>query len=183
MVTLRRMDTADLPLVESWLSEAHVARWFLDGSSITVEMADLARCVAGDDPTEVLLVLERDRPIGWCQWYRGDDYPDHADGVGTAPGELGIDYAIGDPTAVGRGVGTALVAELVRMLRAMGHTGGIVADPDVANPGSRRVLEKNGFELVDERPVASEPVDARMAIYRLPALPPDVDLTLSPVRS
>jgi hypothetical protein len=35
---------------------------------------------------------------------------------------------------------------------------------------SRRVLEKNGFELVAVRPVATEPTDASMAIYRLTAL-------------
>lgn len=32
-------------------------------------------------------------------------------------GEAGIDYAIGDPTAVGHGIGTDLVAALVHEVR------------------------------------------------------------------
>jgi RimJ/RimL family protein N-acetyltransferase len=43
-----------------------------------------------------------------------------------------------------------------------------MSDPDAGNVASRRVLEKNGFRLVDVRPVASEPTDDPMAIYRLP---------------
>ena len=45
----------------------------------------------------------------------------------------------------------------------------IVSDPDAENVGSRRVLEKKGFELVAVKTMDSEPSDAPMAIYRLPA--------------
>jgi RimJ/RimL family protein N-acetyltransferase len=40
-----------------------------------------------------------------------------------------------------------------------------------ANAASRRVPEKNGFALVAVRPVATEPIDAPMALYRLPPSP------------
>jgi RimJ/RimL family protein N-acetyltransferase len=42
-----------------------------------------------------------------------------------------------------------------------------VVEPDAANVASRRVLERNGFELVDVRPLAFELNDHPMAIYRL----------------
>jgi predicted acetyltransferase len=45
----------------------------------------------------------------------------------------------------------------------------MLVGPDAANTASRRVLEKNGFELVEIRPVATEPSDAPIAIYRLAA--------------
>jgi hypothetical protein len=49
-----------------------------------------------------------------------------------------------------------------------GHPGaGTLADPDAANMASRRVPEKNGFHLVDVRPVATEASDDPMTIYRL----------------
>jgi RimJ/RimL family protein N-acetyltransferase len=47
----------------------------------------------------------------------------------------------------------------------------MLVGPDAANTASRRVLEKNGFELLEIRPVATEPSDAPIAIYRLPAEP------------
>lgn len=43
----------------------------------------------------------------------------------------------------------------------------MIVDPDAENTASRRVLEKNGFLLIDVRPVATEPNDNPMAIYRL----------------
>jgi RimJ/RimL family protein N-acetyltransferase len=44
-----------------------------------------------------------------------------------------------------------------------------MADPEADNSVSRRVLERNGFELVDVKPMESEATDEPMAIYRLPA--------------
>jgi RimJ/RimL family protein N-acetyltransferase len=84
---------------------------------------------------------------------------------------VGIDYAVGDASCVGRGVGTALIAELVRLVRAQHPRAAVMADPDERNVASRRVLEKNGFELVAVKVIASEPTDDPMAVYRL-ASPP-----------
>jgi RimJ/RimL family protein N-acetyltransferase len=85
-------------------------------------------------------------------------------------GEIGIDYAIGDPNWIGRGAGTMLIAALVAEARRHHPGAGILTAPDVANIASGRVLEKNGFELVAVRPVATESTDAPMAIYRLAAI-------------
>jgi aminoglycoside 6'-N-acetyltransferase len=105
--------------------------------------------------------------VGWCQWYRWADYPADAEAMGARDGEIGIDYAIGDPAHVGRGIGTTLIATLTTEIRRRHPGAGILADPDAANSASRRVLEKNGFHLVAVRPVATEASDAPMAIYRL----------------
>jgi aminoglycoside 6'-N-acetyltransferase len=168
VLTLRRMGAADLGLVEAWLRDPEVARWYLTGSSLEDELDDLRQSIAGDDPAEVLIVADPSGPIGWCQWYLCDDNPEHAAGVGASPGDAGIDYAIGEPGRRGRGVGTALIAALVAHTRHRHPDAGIVADPEASNVASRRVLEKNGFQLLAERPVASEPTPAPMAIYRLP---------------
>ena len=169
VVTLRAMDASDLDLVRRWMAEPHVVCWYLADSSIDEELDELRACVAGEVPTHALLVTEDGRPVGWCQWYRCDDYPEHAAGVGAAPGDLGIDYAVGDPDRIGRGVGTAMVAALVAHVTALHPTRGIVADPDARHAASRRVLEKAGFHLVAERPVPSERSARPMAVYRRPA--------------
>jgi aminoglycoside 6'-N-acetyltransferase len=171
MVSLRPLRTDDLVLVERWLSEPHVARWYLAGSSLERELADLRTSVVGDQSVHVLLVLDDDVPVGWCQWYPCADDPDWAAEVGAAADDVGIDYAIGEPVSVGRGLGTELVAALVRVVRAARPGCGVVADPEAENVASRRVLEKNGFDLVAVRPMASEPTAGPMAIYRLAADP------------
>lgn len=170
MLTLTPMGLNDLRLVRSWLHQPHVARWYLGASTIEDELDELRQGVVGEEPTEVLLVLDGDRPLGWCQWYECHDYPDHAVGVGAEENDVGIDYAIGEPTRIGQGLGTALIGALVQHVRSR-HAGvGVVADPEAANVASRRALEKNGFQLLDERSVPSEPTTAVMAIYRLPAV-------------
>lgn len=171
MLTLQPMRTTDLDLVTGWLGAPEVGRWYLVGSTIDKEIDELHRCILGVEPTTVLLVIERAKPIGWCQWYLCGDYPEHAREVNAVPGDVGIDYAIGDPTRRRAGVGTQLITTLVTHIRRCHPGAGVIADPEASNIASRRVLEKNGFRLLDERPVASELTTAPMAIYRLP---PDV---------
>jgi aminoglycoside 6'-N-acetyltransferase len=162
------MELDDLDLVSAWLTEPHMARWYLAGSTVEQEVAELRDAVTGGEPTHVLVVLERNRPVGWCQWFFCHEYPDHAAGVGAYPGDIGIDYAIGDPASTGRGVGTAMIVALVAHIRRLHPTAGVITDPEASNLASRRVLEKNHFRLLGERPVASESTPAPMAIYRLP---------------
>ena len=170
VLALREMEDADLRLVDRWLSEPHVARWYLQGTTKEQELRECRDSLAGEEPTHLYVVEDDGHLIGWCQWYRCDDYPEHAAAVGAQVGDVGIDYAIGEPHLVGTGRGTELVAALVSLVRAVDPSAGFVADPDAANLASRRVLEKNGFELLGERPVPSEAVTAPMAIYRLAAL-------------
>jgi RimJ/RimL family protein N-acetyltransferase len=165
------MRADDLPLVTGWLSAPHVARWYLPGSSAEEEAEDLRRSVEGEQAVRALIVMDRDTPIGWCQWYLCGVDPQWAAEIGAEPDDAGIDYAIGDPTRVGRGLGTVLVAELVRRVRAEYPHCAVLSDPDERNAASRRVLEKNGFELVAVKPIPSEPTDDPMAVYRLAAPP------------
>ena len=109
--------------------------------------------------------------IGWCQWYLWSDYPAEAEAVGARGGEIGIDYAIGDPTQIGRGIGTTMIATLVTEIRRRHPAAGILTTQEAANTATRRVLEKNGFDFVAVRPVATEATDAPTAIYRLSSSP------------
>jgi GNAT superfamily N-acetyltransferase len=163
------MTPDDLPLVRRWLEQPHVARWWLSGTTVKAELDSYAAAIRGDDPTFMLIVSRAGEPVGFGEWYGWSDYPKDADGVGARPGDCGIDYALGEAAVVGRGVGTELVATFVAEVRTHRPDAGIIADPEATNHASRRVLEKNGFVLVAERPVPSEPVDKPMAIYRLAA--------------
>jgi aminoglycoside 6'-N-acetyltransferase len=162
------MAEPDLAGVDSWLREPHVARWWTPGTCAEEEVALYRRRVAGEDPRTRMLIAEHDGvPIGWCQWYCWEDYPAEASAMGSHDAEVGFDYAIGDPKMTGRGVGTTLIAALVRHVRLSHFGAGFLSAPHARNAPSRRVLEKNGFTLVAVRAVVTEPTDAPMAIYRL----------------
>jgi aminoglycoside 6'-N-acetyltransferase len=167
VVELRPLVAADLPLIERWLHEPHIARWWLTASTVARELDDIRAYLAGA-PFEVLVAETRATPIGWCQWYRWHDDPEEAAELGVEPGDVGIDYGIGEPSAVGRDIGTLMIGALVARVRRLAPGVAIVVEPDAENVASRRVLEKNGFELVDIRKLSFE-IEDRNAIYRLPA--------------
>ena len=168
------MTEADLPAVRAWLLLPHVARWWTPDTTAEAEVAKYRERVRKDtkSATHMLMITLDGTPVGWCQWYRWADYSAEAEAIGARDGEIGIDYAIGDPAQVGRGVGTMLIAALTTEVRRHHPGSGILTGPDAANAASRRVLEKNGFRLVAVRPVATEASDAPIAICRLsPAAP------------
>lgn len=140
MLTLEPMQTTHLDLVTAWLEAPAVARWYLVDSTVAQEIDELHRCILGVEPTTVLLVVERGRPIGWCQWYLCRDYPEHAREVGAEPDDAGIDYVIGDPTRRRAGAGTERIASLVTRIRQRHPWAGVIADPEASNTASRRVL-------------------------------------------
>ncbi len=164
------MEVDDLDLVVRWLGAPHVAPWWLAGSSVERELGDLHDIVAGSEPVHALVVLDGEQPIGWCQWYSCWDHPAWAADVGAAPGDVGIDYAIGEASRLGRGLGSELVAVLIETVQTAHPGCGVVADPDERNMPSRRVLEKNRFDLVRVAVLASEPTDDPVAIYRRPGV-------------
>ncbi len=166
-VAVRPMYEDDLALVGGWLREPHVSRWWRDPPD--EELAAIRGRVRAelDDATRMLTLTVDERAVGWGQWYWWDDYPDEATAIEGRSGDAGIDYAIGDPAAIGHGLGRRLVAALVREIRRDRPRAGILVAPEATNLASRAVLEGNAFHLVDVRPLATEPTDAPMAIYRL----------------
>jgi aminoglycoside 6'-N-acetyltransferase len=178
VIELRPLLPNDLPLVAGWLREQHVARWWLSGTTAAAELEKIKARVAqpSGDATHLLMVVERGgseleigAPGGWCQWYPYDAYPAEAKAIGARPGDCGIDYAIGDPTATGRGLGKALIAVLVGEVRRHHPGCGVIVDPNAKNVASRWVLERNGFTLISVQAVVTEPTDEPVAIYRLSA--------------
>jgi len=168
MLTLRPMTEDDLPNVADWLLQVHVARWWTSTTTPEEVISLYQLRVEGlDRRTKMLICSEDGEDVGWCQWYLWKDYPEESSARDARNGEIGIDYVIGLPTNTGRGIGTALVATLVEHLRCTHPQAGILADPEEGNEPSRRVLEKNGFSLIEVRGIVTEVGNPRRALYRL----------------
>jgi len=74
--------------------------------------------------------------------------------------ELGYGTA---PAFEARGVMTRTIAALLPLARAQGHDG-LTAETSVDNPGSRRVLEKNGFVRTGTR---DDPEDGALICWAI----------------
>lgn len=146
-ITLRPMTTGDLPDVVRWRTAAHVRRWWAGDGEPTPEAVTalyLPR-ITGVEPTRMWVWEVNGRSVGFVQDYALADYPDYAL-LTPDSSALGVDYLIGEPEWVGRGLGTrCLWAWAVHAVRREAQVPSFFAAPDHRNRPSLRVLAKVGF--------------------------------------
>jgi len=147
VVGYRRLNREDLPLLVAWQAEPHVARWW-DGETSTLEAAErrYGARIDGTDPTRLWVMEVAGHPVGWVQDYHASDDPEYAR-LARMPDAVGIDFAIGDPSWVGSGLGTRALWVLIRDVVRPGYPQArtVFAAPDHRNLASLRVLAKGGF--------------------------------------
>ena len=146
-VSLRPMTPGDLRFLVRWLAQEHVQRWYaVDGEPTPDRVQEHYRAdIAGETATSMWVVEVNGRSVGFCQDYRIGDYPDYAL-LAPDPDAIGVDYAIGEPAFVGRGIGTRMLWALVLKVRSRRpEARACFAAPDHRNAASLRVLAKVGF--------------------------------------
>ena len=158
-----RLTEADLPLIGRWLLEPHVSRWWADPPRETYpddELDKYRRRITGDDsdPTEILFIRHRDRPIGFIQCYRIDDYDDYGKALALDVTAAGIDLFIGEPDEVGKGHGPKLIrAFLHDVVFKTYDVAECVIGPSIKNTSAIRAYEKAGFRFFKDAVVPDEP--------------------------
>ncbi len=146
-VALRSMTRGDLPLVARWRQSEHVHRWWAsDGEpSLEAVTAKYGPDIDGMTPTRMWVGEVNGRSVGFVQDYRISDYPDFAL-LTPDPDAIGVDYLVGEPQWLDRGVGTRMLwAWLERMTRRFPDATSCFAAPDHRNEASLRMLDKVGF--------------------------------------
>jgi aminoglycoside 6'-N-acetyltransferase len=139
----------DLPLLASWLGRPHVARWWREPSELAAVAESYGPLAEGLEPTEAFIVHFSRRPIGYVQRYLIDEYPDWRASIRGALGEaggIGIDYLIGEPDLVGRGIGRRMISEFANSCwEHYGSCDHITVALQQENVASWRALEASGF--------------------------------------
>jgi aminoglycoside 6'-N-acetyltransferase len=147
-LSFRPMATDDLVLVQGWLGEPHVARWWGEPEP-TEQMAETwtAR-VEGRDPVSPWIMEIEGVPVGFIQWYRvADEAAEWYPGVSVPEGTVAVDLAIGDPDYVGQGHGRRLLLEFCHhVLRAVAPDSPEVwIDPNPRNDAAVHAFRAAGF--------------------------------------
>jgi aminoglycoside 6'-N-acetyltransferase len=159
VIGFRPLEESDLPQVEAWLRAEHVAEWWRDPLEIAVEKRREA--LEGRREVEHYVILEDGRPVGMIQTYRVGDYPEWGELVGAEPEAAGIDLFVGEPDAVGRGLGPEILHEFVHtVVFSDPKTTAVVATVEEANTRSWRAFEKAGFQ--HERDVEEDGLPHRL---------------------
>ena len=144
---LRPLFDSDIVLMEEWLQEPHVAKWYLHPNHWLRELHE--RWGEFSFLTHFIVEYEGE-PIGFCQYYdayfavKYEVWSNNAH-VGKAKGEVySIDYLIGCADYLRRGFGKEMIAIMLDMLREIGAKK-VIVDPEKENVASNKALEASGF--------------------------------------
>lgn len=150
--SFRRATREGFAQLARWLAEPHVARWWDHEFTPEAIERDFGPVVDGVDPSDDYHVLLDGRPIGYVQFCRFADFPEYisevAPHVQVPDGAGSIDYFIGEPDCIGRGIGTAMIAAFTAQLwAAQPDLTCLIVPVNSANEASWRALVSAGFHL------------------------------------
>jgi len=173
MLCLRRLTRADFPMLQHWLAQPHVKRWWDHEFSDEAVEADFGACIDGLEPTDMLVGMLGNEPVGLIQRYAIASYPEYVQELSPVVelphGAFSIDYFIGEPMRLRQGVGTALIRTCVASIW-LDHpsASSVIVPVNASNPGSWRVLERAGFRRIAEGELTPDnPIDDRLHwVYR-----------------
>ena len=135
----RPMTTADLPLIQHWLTLPHVKEWWGD----PLEQYALVSGDLDEPAMDQYIVSFAGSPFAYLQCY---DLTAWNSGFGQhPPGTRGIDLFIGEADMIERGHGSALLRCFADDRLRKGAPR-MVTDPDPANGRAIRAYQKAGFE-------------------------------------
>jgi aminoglycoside 6'-N-acetyltransferase len=172
--TFRPLTRSDFDLLARWLAEPHVARWWNHEFTAEALERDFGDAIDGSEAGENWVAVFEGEPLGLLQFSRFNDYPEYADEMAAVypvgEGAATIDYLIGDPDRVGRGLGAQMIAAFVAFVWERDPTTSHLVVPiNSANQASWRALQRAGFVMVARGELDPDhPSHGRMhEVYRL----------------
>ena len=139
----------DAALVHRWMNREHVAVNWNQDWSLERWRQELEAQVSGRHSLPCIVARDG-REVGYLELYRvvrdklAGCYP-------YGPRDLGVHIAIGEPDAIGRGMGSSLLAAAAEgLLDADPASARVVAEPDVHNAASIGAFTKAGFRRAAE---------------------------------
>jgi aminoglycoside 6'-N-acetyltransferase len=166
--TFRWVTRDDFGLLARWLAEPHVERWWNHEYTPDAVERDFGPTVDRHHPAEDFIALLDGEPIGVIQYCRLHDWDDYIEELAPhidVPDEaVSIDYLIGDPVRIGKGIGTAMVRAFVERIWQVDPAATCVIVPvNSSNPASWKALIKAGFRLIARGEIEPDnPIDAPM---------------------
>jgi aminoglycoside 6'-N-acetyltransferase len=170
LLSFRPLERSDFPLLQKWLSEPHVDAWWHQPLDLPGLERKYGPRIDGIEPVHVFIIEYETKPIGWIQWYRWSDYPEHAAQLKAESKAAGIDLAIGEISSIGKGLGSNAIRDFV--LSVASTKPGIsafVTDVEEQNDRSCRAFEKAGFVVIGTVQVSGEKFQRRVMRLPLPA--------------
>ncbi|WP_218221945.1 GNAT family N-acetyltransferase [Nesterenkonia sp. Act20] len=152
-LAFHRTTWADLPTIQQWLRRPHVARYWAHQTDDAAIARDFGGSIDGTEPCADYMVVCAGVPIGFIQRSRISDYPEELRELTElvpVPQEcLMIDYLLGDPDWLGRGLGTEMVRAFTELCwLEVPDAGEIIVAVSANNVASFSALSSAGYTRI-----------------------------------
>ena len=148
VIILRRATREDAVLLAAWDRQPHVIACTTDDPEAETAFAgaDWLEEIETSSEVSFYLIAEADgRPIGAMQVIDPHLEPTHYWGE-IEPGLRALDIWIGEPEALNRGFGTAMMTQALAACFADPEVDGVVIDPLNSNADAHRFYQRLGFK-------------------------------------
>lgn len=134
---------SDIKRLKGWLHKDYIQKWYNDADEWINEIKERNNTFKF---LKHYIVLEKDMPLGFCQYYDCFDAKEDWYIVEIPDKVYSIDYLIGEEEFLGRGYGKKIVKTLVEKIIEA-----ILVQPDKENIPSCKALLANGFIFDTEK--------------------------------
>ena len=152
-IRLRPAEPADAALLHAWDREPHVIKAVTDDPTAEEAFidADWEQEISDQSPVSYFLIGEENgRPVGAMQVIDPHLEPTRYWGE-IEPNLRALDVWLGPADALGRGIGTAMMAQAIDACFADPVVTAIVIDPLASNGEAHRFYQRLGFRPVERR--------------------------------
>jgi aminoglycoside 6'-N-acetyltransferase len=140
------------PLLLKWLEAPHVKTWWDSQLEWTLELIQkkYEPYLNSSNLMNAYIFSVESKPIGYIQYYNKHDFPREHDYAMELPESCAaIDWYIGEPEFVRRGIGTKAL-KLFLDIHVFSNFDNVFVDPDTPNVSAIRVYEKIGFITISK---------------------------------
>lgn len=163
LIDFIKLTLDDLSLLFKWLNEPHVHEFYDKDKSNTIEDVEkrYAPKIKGEKPTDCYFALYDNKPVGYIQKYKVNDYPELGDYLDYDDTVISIDLFIGDIDFMGKGFGSLMLSEFIKsVVFADSSVTSCMIGPEPSNKRAIRAYEKVGFQHVQTLRIGDEPEEA-----------------------
>lgn len=141
-IKLKVFQDEDVDLLSNWLRRDYILKWYHDPEEWLREVKS-----RHDEFCWIkhFIVLENERPIGFCQYYLFSNSGENWNGDIPMEGTYSIDYLIGDMACLGKGIGKQIVELLEKEIFVIDDARRIIVQPEQDNAASCNTLLASGF--------------------------------------
>jgi aminoglycoside 6'-N-acetyltransferase len=166
-ITFISLTELHFPLLLKWLTTEHVKAWWDKDINWTRELIrkKYTQYIEGHKSIDAYIICADAEPIGYIQYYNVHDFPRDSDIPALPPTCASLDWYIGEPKYLGKGVGTKAL-ELFINEYIFTKFDSIFVDPDKKNLAAIRAYEKVGFALWGSQGGVDKNITVPMVRYK-----------------